>query len=99
VSSEIRFAAPLPPDVPVPPAALGGGVRWPDGVVRPPGERPGRGVPHETSNIGTQRQEPPPPYRAQNVPQRHAASGKALGLALLTLAVAALAAAAVRSRR
>jgi hypothetical protein len=36
----IEFAAALPSDVPQPPAARGGGVRWPDGVVRPPGELP-----------------------------------------------------------
>jgi hypothetical protein len=36
----IEFASALPPDVPAPPAARGGGVRWPDGVVRPPGELP-----------------------------------------------------------
>jgi hypothetical protein len=36
----VAFAVALPPDVPAPPAAPEGGVRWPDGVVRPPGERP-----------------------------------------------------------
>jgi hypothetical protein len=36
----LAFAGALPPDVPVPPAEPEGGVRWPDGVVRPPGERP-----------------------------------------------------------
>jgi hypothetical protein len=65
---EIRFAAPLPPDVPAPPAGLGGWVRWPDGVYRPPGERPDGGVGYETGHSGRKRNEPHPltqPHRAR----------------------------------
>lgn len=40
MNGEISFATALPADVPRPPG-LGEGVRWPDGVVRPPGEFPG----------------------------------------------------------
>ena len=91
MSREIRFAAPLPPDVPAPPAGLGGGVRWPDGVYRPPGERPEGGVGHETGQIVRKRNEPHPltqPHRA-----RVALS------AALALSAATLAAWAIRRRR
>lgn len=37
----IPLAAALPPDLPPPPPAPEGGVRWPDGILRPPGELPG----------------------------------------------------------
>lgn len=37
----IPLAAALPPDLPPPPPAPQGGVRWPDGILRPPGELPG----------------------------------------------------------
>jgi hypothetical protein len=88
---EIRFAAPLPPDVPEPPAGLGGGVRWPDGVYRPPGERPDGGVGDKASDIRTERVEPHPltqPNRAR----------RALPAAL-ALGAATLAAWAIRRRR
>jgi hypothetical protein len=83
---EIRFAAPLPSDVPAPPAGLAGGVRWPDGVYRPPGERPDGGVQHEASGIRTQRNEPhplTPPNRARvALPAALALSVAALALVL-----------------
>jgi uncharacterized protein len=41
----IPLTAALPSDVPPPPPAPEGGVRWPDGVLRPPGELPGRAAP------------------------------------------------------
>jgi uncharacterized protein len=41
----IPLAAALPSDVPPPPPAPEGGVRWPDGVLRPPGELPGGAAP------------------------------------------------------
>ncbi|HEY6777876.1 MAG TPA: hypothetical protein VI122_15320 [Thermoleophilaceae bacterium] len=68
----IEFASALPPDVPAPPAARGGGVRWPDGVVRAPGELPDGGVQHETF-----------PYRA-----RLKTLALAAGLALSAVALA-----------
>jgi carbon monoxide dehydrogenase subunit G len=37
----VALASALPPDVPAPPPG-GGGVRWPDGVMRAPGELPQR---------------------------------------------------------
>jgi hypothetical protein len=90
--SETRFAAPLPPDVPEPPAGLGGGVRWPDGVYRPPGERSHGGVQHEAGHIVPKRDEPPSPYPAQ--------FARPALPAALALGVAALAALAiVRQRR
>jgi hypothetical protein len=89
--TEIPLAAPLPPDVPAPPAGLGGWVRWPDGVYRPPGERPDGGVQHKAGHIVPKREEPPSPYPAQVA--RHALP------AALALGVAALAALAIVRRR
>jgi hypothetical protein len=83
---DLRFAAPLPPDVPAPPAGLGGRVRWPDGVYRAPGERPDGGVGDKASDMRTERNEPHPltqPNRARRALQAT--------LALSAAAVAALA--------
>ena len=82
MSREIRFAAPLPPDVPAPPAGLGGWVRWPDGVYRPPGERPDGGVGHESQLMVDQRNEPPAPYPARSA-RRALPAALALGAATL----------------
>jgi hypothetical protein len=91
VRQEIRFAAPLPPDVPAPPARLGDGVRWPDGVYRPPGERPDGGVRYESQPMVDQRNEPPSHYPAHLA--RRAVP------AALALSVAALAGLTVALRR
>lgn len=58
--AELSFAVALPTDVPAPPPGLGGGVRWPDGVYRAPGDRPGGGVQHKTGHIVPKRDEPHP---------------------------------------
>lgn len=66
--AELSFAVALPTDVPAPPPGLGGGVRWPDGVYRAPGDRPGGGVQHKTGHIVPKRDEPHPltqPNRAR----------------------------------
>jgi len=66
----VDFAVALPPDVPEPPAGRPGGVRWPDGTYRAPGECPDEGVGHEASDIRTERNEPhplTPPNRARVV--------------------------------
>jgi hypothetical protein len=95
MSPELSFAVALPPDVAAPPpAARGGGVRWPDGVYRAPGECPDEGVGHEASDIGTQRSEPhrlTPPNRAR--------VALPAALALAAAALAALALARRRRRR
>jgi hypothetical protein len=92
--AEIRFAAPLPPDAPAPPAGLGGGVRWPDGVVRPPGERPEGGVQHKSQPMVDQCDEPLSPCPAQSA--RYALRA---AIALSAAALAALAIIRRRSRR
>jgi hypothetical protein len=86
----IPFSAPLPPDAPAPPAGLGAGVRWPDGVYRPPGERPEGGVQHKGQPMVDQRDEPHPPIE----PNRARAA-----IALSAAALAALAALAIIRRR
>jgi hypothetical protein len=90
----IPFSAPLPPDAPAPPAGLGGGVRWPDGVYRPPGERPEGGVQHKGQPMVDQRDEPHPLTQ----PNRARAARRA-AIALSAAALAALAALAIIRRR
>jgi hypothetical protein len=84
--AELSFAVALPTDVPAPPPGLGGGVRWPDGVYRAPGECPDEGVGHEASDIRTERNEPRPltqPIRARiALPAALALGAAALALAL-----------------
>lgn len=85
MSPELSFAVALPPDVPAPPAARAGGVRWPDGVYRRPGELPDGGVQHKTGHIVPQRMEPHPltqPNRARLV----LPAALAVGVAALVLA-------------
>jgi len=90
----IPFSAPLPPDAPAPPAGLGGGVRWPDGVYRPPGERPEGGVQHKGQPMVDQGDEPHPLTQ----PNRARAALPA-AIALSAAALAALAIIRRRSRR
>ena len=93
----IPLAAALPPDVPPSPPAPEGGVRWPDGILRPPGELPG----------GATRPVVEPPARpAPEVLDLGVAGREAvlvIGRRALTVAVAlgaaALAVEAVRRRR
>jgi hypothetical protein len=84
--AELSFAVALPTDVPAPPPGLGGGVRWPDGVYRAPGECPDEGVGHEASDIRTERNEPRPltqPIRARiALPAALALGAAALALVL-----------------
>jgi hypothetical protein len=87
----IPFSAPLPPDAPAPPAGLGGGVRWPDGVYRPPGERPEGGVQHKGQPMVDQRDEPHPLTHPNLV--------RAALRAAIALSAAALAALAIIRRR
>jgi uncharacterized protein len=93
----IPLAAALPPDLPPPPPAPEGGVRWPDGVLRPPGELP----------AGASRPVVEPPARpAPDVLDLGVAGREAvlvIGRRVLTVAVAlgaaVLALEAVRRRR
>jgi hypothetical protein len=79
----VEFASALPPDVPEPPAARGGGVRWPDGVVRPPGQLP----------------QTRPTVLDLDRGERNAASAIARRLLPVTLAVAGVALAAWAAKR
>lgn len=90
----IPFSAPLPPDAPAPPAGLGGGVRWPDGVYRPPGERPEGGVQHKGQPMVDQSDEPHP-----LTPPNRARAARRAAIALSAAALAALAIIRRRSRR
>jgi uncharacterized protein len=93
----IPLAAPLPPDVPPPPPAAGGGVRWPDGVLRPPGELPGGAAPPPVEAPAG----PAPELLDLGVAGREAVlviARRALSVAV-ALGAAALALEAVRRRR
>jgi carbon monoxide dehydrogenase subunit G len=91
------LAAALPSDVPPPPPAPEGGVRWPDGVLRPPGELPGGAAPPVVEPSAR----PSPEVLDLGVAGREAVL--VVGRRALTVAVAlgaaALAVEAVRRRR
>ena len=93
----IPLAAALPPDVPPPPPAPEGGVRWPDGILRPPGELPGGAARPAVEP----RARPTPEVLDLGVAGREAVL--VIGRRALTVAVAlgavALAVEAVRRRR
>jgi uncharacterized protein len=93
----IPLAAALPPDVPAPPPAPEGGVRWPDGILRPPGELPGGA----TRPVVEPPARPAPEMLDLSVAGREAVL--VIGRRALTVAVAlgaaALAVEAVRRRR
>jgi uncharacterized protein len=93
----IPLAAALPSDVPPPPPAPEGGVRWPDGVLRPPGELPGGVAPPVVEPPAR----PSPEVLDLGVAGREAVlvvGRRALTVAV-ALGVAALALEAVRRRR
>lgn len=91
MNGEVSFATALPADVP-PPPGLGEGVRWPDGVVRPPGELPRAA---EQAGAG-----PPQPELLQlDAAGREALFAIARRAVPVTLAVGSVALAAVLARR
>lgn len=93
----IPLAAALPSDVPPPPPAQEGGVRWPDGVLRPPGELPGGAAPPVVEPSAR----PSPEVLDLGVAGREAVlvvARRALTVAV-ALGAAALALEAVRRRR